>query len=443
MILDEDGVDLLELALLGALPVATLAARLAGPRGGEPAAERTILADRENTPLAVLARSRAGRAVLHPLQPLATGSGPAWDPALRRAPATVLEELAGAGRPAGEVVAVLFPEVPTREDVETLRAAAEPGVAARLAVVPAARTPAPAGRPGSAAVVRATVAAAAAVTAERPEAPVRPLVVPWPAGAGLGEAQPGRPPEEASLRPGPVLAAWGATSVVVAPERRSRQERDRLAALPGLLGREVDRLYPAASAREVLAAIRATGDRGAVVFFTGLSGSGKSTIARALAESLADAGHRVTLLDGDGVRHHLSRGLGFDAASREINIDRIAWVASLVAAHGGVAVAAPIAPFDAGRRAARAMAEPASAFLLVHVSTPLEVCEARDRKGLYARARAGEIPDFTGISSPYEAPTDADLTIDATGVTVPEAVGRIRTLLERRLAEPQGAGPRP
>jgi sulfate adenylyltransferase len=171
-----------------------------------------------------------------------------------------------------------------------------------------------------------------------------------------------------------------------------------------------------------------------VVFFTGLSGSGKSTIARALADELADEdGRRVTLLDGDEVRQHLSRGLGFDAASREINIDRIAWVAALVAEHGGIAVAAPIAPFASGRANARALARAHGAFLLVHVSTPLEVCEARDRKGLYARARAGEIPEFTGISSPYEPPEDADVTIDTTDLTVEEAVRRVRQALVARM----------
>ena len=139
----------------------------------------------------------------------------------------------------------------------------------------------------------------------------------------------------------------------------------------------------------------------------------------------------MTLLDGDEVRQHLSRGLGFDAESRAINIDRIAYVASLVAAHGGIAVAAPIAPFDAGRRAARAMAEPHGAFVLVHVATPLDVCEARDRKGLYAQARAGEIPEFTGISSPYEPPIDAEVVIDTTATEVDAAVAAILAALDR------------
>ena len=174
---------------------------------------------------------------------------------------------------------------------------------------------------------------------------------------------------------------------------------------------------------------------GAVVFFTGLSGSGKSTIARALAAELSQGGTRqVTVLDGDEMRRRLWPELGFDARSREMNIERIAWIASLIAAHGGIAIAAPIAPFATGRATARALVEPSGTFLLVYVSTPLEVCEQRDSKGLYARARAGEIPDFTGISSPYEPPDDADVVIDTTDTEVGEAVGRIRAVVERRLS---------
>jgi sulfate adenylyltransferase len=166
---------------------------------------------------------------------------------------------------------------------------------------------------------------------------------------------------------------------------------------------------------------------GAVVFLTGLSGSGKTTIARALADDLADTDPRlVTLLDGDEVRRLLSPDLGYDAASRATNIERIAWVAALVAAHGGIAIASPIAPFAEGRHHARELVEPPSTFVLVHVATPLAVCEARDAKGLYARARRGEILDFTGISSPYEEPDDAEVMIDTSTTDIPTAVARIR-----------------
>ena len=122
----------------------------------------------------------------------------------------------------------------------------------------------------------------------------------------------------------------------------------------------------------------------------------------------------MTLLDGDRVRRNLSRGLSFSKEDRETNIERIAWVAAEVARHGGMAVCCPIAPFDRTRKLARQMAEEGgAAFVLVHVATPIEVCANRDPKGLYARAMRGEIADFTGISSPYEEPDDADLRIDA------------------------------
>jgi sulfate adenylyltransferase len=177
---------------------------------------------------------------------------------------------------------------------------------------------------------------------------------------------------------------------------------------------------------------------GVTVFFTGLSGSGKSTLARALAARLEDAGRTVTLLDGDEVRRLLSAGLGFSREDIATNIARIAFVAAEVNRHGGVAVCAPIAPFAAVRADARARVSASGAFVLVHVATPLAECERRDRKGLYARARAGEIPDFVGIHTPYEVPEDADLTIDTTGRNVDECLDDVWALLEQR-----GYGTRP
>jgi sulfate adenylyltransferase len=168
---------------------------------------------------------------------------------------------------------------------------------------------------------------------------------------------------------------------------------------------------------------------GLTVFFTGLSGSGKSTVAALLAVQLAEAGRTVTLLDGDVVRTHLSQGLGFSKADRETNIRRIGWVAAEVTKHGGTAICAPIAPYAATRAAARGMVERYGRFVLVHVATPLEVCEARDRKGLYAKARAGVLTEFTGISDPYEAPLDADLVLDTSDIDVEEAVGRVISVL--------------
>lgn len=173
-------------------------------------------------------------------------------------------------------------------------------------------------------------------------------------------------------------------------------------------------------------------ERGVTVFFTGLSGSGKSTIARALHDALTERADRtVTLLDGDVVRRMLSAGLGFSRADRDRNILRIGFVAAEVNRHGGLAICAPIAPYAATRAEVRAMVTASGGgFVLVHVATSLEVSEARDRKGLYAKARAGLIPEFTGVSDPYEAPTDADVTIDTAQVPVPHAVHLILAHLE-------------
>ena len=193
--------------------------------------------------------------------------------------------------------------------------------------------------------------------------------------------------------------------------------------------REIAAVYSTGPVLDVATAPQLTGD-GRTVFLTGFSGSGKSTIARALVDQLA-AQRSVTLLDGDVVRTHLSRGLGFSREDRDVNIRRIGWVAAEVTKHGGVAVCAPIAPYDETRRWVRELVESAGgpgAFLLVWISTPIEECERRDVKGLYAKARAGEIKGFTGIDDPYEEPADAALVIDTTNVTVDDAVARILEL---------------
>jgi sulfate adenylyltransferase len=178
--------------------------------------------------------------------------------------------------------------------------------------------------------------------------------------------------------------------------------------------------------------------RGVTVFFTGLSGSGKSTIANALRVRLLEDGCRtVTLLDGDLVRTHLSSELGFSREHRTLNVRRIAFVAAEITRHGGVAICAPIAPYATLRRDARALVEAAGTFLLVYVATPITVCEARDVKGLYRRARAGTLPEFTGVSDPYDVPDDADVTIDTSQVTVPQAVDTLMAALDARgLLEP-------
>jgi sulfate adenylyltransferase len=173
-------------------------------------------------------------------------------------------------------------------------------------------------------------------------------------------------------------------------------------------------------------------ERGLVVFFSGLSGSGKSTLARDLRDALLERGDRsVSLLDGDLVRRLLSAGLTFSREDRDLNIARIGYVASEVARAGGIAICAPIAPYAAARSGVRSMVTEVGDFVLVHVSTPLEVCEARDRKGLYAKARAGVIGSFTGISDPYEEPADADLAVDTSTVSRREAVDLVLAHLIR------------
>ena len=171
--------------------------------------------------------------------------------------------------------------------------------------------------------------------------------------------------------------------------------------------------------------------QGFTVFFTGLSGAGKSTIANVLLVKMLEMGGRpVTLLDGDVVRQNLSSELGFSKEHRDLNIRRIGFVASEITKNGGIALCAPIAPYDATRREVRGAVEPHGGFVLVHVSTPLEVCEQRDRKGLYAKARAGIIQEFTGISDPYEEPTDADLVLDASRLSPEEAAQALLLHLE-------------
>lgn len=171
--------------------------------------------------------------------------------------------------------------------------------------------------------------------------------------------------------------------------------------------------------------------QGFTVFFTGLSGAGKSTIARALAARLMEMGGRsVTLLDGDIVRRHLSSELGFSKAHRDVNVRRIGFVASEITKNRGIAICAPIAPYRQTRRDVRAMIEAVGGFVEIHVATPIATCEARDRKGLYAKARAGLIPEFTGVSDPYEVPENPELAIDTTDLGIEEAVQQVLLKLE-------------
>ncbi|MGO8957703.1 MAG: adenylyl-sulfate kinase [Streptosporangiaceae bacterium] len=187
---------------------------------------------------------------------------------------------------------------------------------------------------------------------------------------------------------------------------------------------------PAAVARELRRVRLPRSERGLVLFLTGLSGSGKSTIARDLADVLAERSDRqVSLLDGDLVRQLLSAGLTFSRSDRDLNITRIGFVAAEIARHGGIAICAPIAPFASARAQVRRMVSEVGDFFLIYVATPVEVCEARDRKGLYAKARAGVISQFTGVSDPYEEPADAELVIDTSAVSREEAVQAVLKLL--------------
>ncbi len=173
------------------------------------------------------------------------------------------------------------------------------------------------------------------------------------------------------------------------------------------------------------------GRQGFTVFFTGLSGSGKSTVANSLRVKLLEMGGRpVTLLDGDVVRKNLSSELGFSKEHRDLNIKRIGFVASEITKNGGIAICAPIAPYAQVRQEVRELIEPGGGYILVHVATPIEVCEQRDRKGLYAKARAGIIQQFTGISDPYEVPEDADVVLDTTDLHPDETAQQIILHLE-------------
>lgn len=164
-------------------------------------------------------------------------------------------------------------------------------------------------------------------------------------------------------------------------------------------------------------------DRGAVIWLTGLSGAGKSTLAEALSPRLRGLGKRVESLDGDVVRAHLSRGLGFSREDRELNVARIAFVAHLLQRNGVFAIVSAISPYRASREAARALIGPD--FVEVHVAPPLEECVRRDVKGLYAKALAGEIPAFTGVSDPYEAPLAPELSLDTSRASVDEGVALV------------------
>jgi adenylylsulfate kinase len=176
------------------------------------------------------------------------------------------------------------------------------------------------------------------------------------------------------------------------------------------------------------------GHKGAVVWLTGLSGAGKSTLARGLERELFDLGFQVYVLDGDNVRHGLNSNLGFSPTDREENIRRVGEVAKLMSDAGVITITAFISPYrDDRERARRSTLQAGIDFIEIFVAAPLEVCEQRDTKGLYKKARAGEIKDFTGISAPYEAPTDAEVTLHTDQESAPESVAKAVDFLRVRL----------
>ncbi|MGI8330600.1 adenylyl-sulfate kinase [Actinomadura scrupuli] len=421
---------------------------------GEP---RVVLQDPEGVPLAVLEVTEAWQTPSATTIP--AGPGPAegddWHLAgpvrpvrapahgpfhrLRRDPAEVRAELGP-----GPVLAVTTRDPLHRKQLGQLRQEAE-RLAARVLVLPLL------GSAHDESLVRSLLAV-------RKELPEGALLVPVPLPARADEGR------DLLLR-SHVAAAYGATFLladlpageaaeagtlpVVTPEPwaydadvevwrpTAKIEPDHVQAelTPADLGALLDRgdpipdwFTPPAVAAELRAARPPRHRRGVTVFFTGLSGSGKSTVARGLADALVERGGRtITLLDGDVVRRLLSSGLTFSKADRDLNIRRIGYVAAEVTRHGGLAICAPIAPYAATRAEVRRMVSEVGDFVLVHVATPLAECERRDRKGLYAKARAGLIPEFTGISDPYEEPGDADLVLD-TSQLAPEAA--VRAVLE-------------
>jgi sulfate adenylyltransferase len=449
-----------------------------------PDADHLVLSDHEGSPLAVLSITERlavdGSADPAPADPAPADPGPAGTAVvrlagevtalrepehgpfrqLRRRPAEVRAELAG-----GNVLAYATRRPLNKRHIGQLRHFAGQ-LNARLLVLPLICGPAD--------VVTRPEALVRAVLAARPHLPPDALVIPVPLArrpAGLG----------AELRAQAIVAAaYGATHLLAdspdttgmtappagkngplvlpgvpipvisagewAYDPRSEVWRPLALIEPGAeqdeltdseLGTLLDSgagipawFTPPSVARELRRARPPRAQRGLVIFFTGLSGSGKSTIARGLAEALAEHGDRtVSLLDGDHVRQLLSAGLTFSRADRDLNIARIAYVAAEVARHGGIAICAPIAPYAQARASAREMAAKVGDFLLVYVSTPVEVCAARDRKGLYAKARAGLIKGFTGVSDPYEEPRDADLVLDTSAMTRPQAIDAVLTLL--------------
>jgi sulfate adenylyltransferase len=439
-----------------------------------PDARHVVLADPEGSPLAVLTvtERRPVFETADPGDPLRVRLGgpvtalrePEHGPfrQLRRRPEEVRAELSGGNvlayvtrRPlnqrhigqlrhyAGQLNArlLLLPLVAGRADVVTradalVRAvlAARQHLPSGTLVIPVPLARRPAG-PGADLRAQATVAAAYGATHLLADASEVPDPAPGPpAGTKNGAlALPGVPIPVVGAGEwayDPRSEVWRPLALIEPGAERGELTDSELGALLDSGGEVPGWFAPPSVAAQLRRARPPRAERGLAIFFTGLSGSGKSTIARGLAEALTERGDRtVSLLDGDRVRQLLSSGLTFSRADRDLNIARIGYVAAEVARHGGIAICAPIAPYAQARAVARKLVTEVGDFLLIYVSTPVEVCEARDRKGLYAKARAGLIKGFTGVSDPYEEPRDADLVLDTSATTRDEAVSAVLKLL--------------
>jgi sulfate adenylyltransferase len=427
------------------------------PSGAVPQdASHLLLHDPEGTPLAVLditsrTPSPAGSALLRLSGPVTANRPPEHGPfrRLRLTPAQARETLGE-----GPVLAFASRNPLNSRQIGQLRYLAGQ-LKARILLLPLIAGPTGL-VPRPEALIRATLAATASLPATTLVVPV-PLA---PRGGGADDELAARavvaaaygathlftdePAAHAGQVPGtaiPVVSAgewaydpaaevWRPLSLIESGTERTGLADGELADLLDTGTGVPSWFMPPAVARELRRARPPRSERGFVLFLTGLSGSGKSTIARDLADVLAERGdRRVTLLDGDLVRRLLSAGLTFSRADRDLNIARIGYVAAEIARHGGIAICAPIAPFAAARQRVREMVSEAGDFLLIYVATPVEVCEARDRKGLYAKARAGLIDHFTGVSDPYDEPADAELVIDTSAVSRQDAVASVLELL--------------
>lgn len=430
-----------------------------------PAADRVLLADPEGTPLAVLAiteRSAGGQAGTVRLAGPVTGHRKPEHGSFRRLMLTPEQARAALG--AGPVLAYATRGPLGRKQIGQLKHLADQ-MHAKPLLLPLVGGPADiVGRPES--LIRSVLAAAASM-------PQGTLVVPVPlarhddlapAGGGvsaaarelaavatvasaygathlMADAAADPSAREVPWVPLAVVSAgdwaydpkaevWRPLSLIEAGTEIGDLSADQLGDMLDTGAPIPSWFAPDAVTAELHRARPPRSERGFVLFLTGLSGSGKSTIARDLRDLLAERGERqVTLLDGDLVRSLLSAGLTFSRADRDLNIARIGFVAAEIARHGGIAICAPIAPYAAARDRVRRMVSGLGDFFLIHVATPIEVCEQRDRKGLYAKARAGLISEFTGVSDPYEAPADPALVIDTSVLSREQATGAIMEML--------------